>query len=844
MTAFSDSRVTAVLGPTNTGKTHLAIERMLGHESGVVGFPLRLLARENYDRIAKIKGRSRVALVTGEEKIVPAGARYFCCTVESMPLERPFAFLAVDEIQLAADAERGHIFTDRLLHARGIEETMFLGADSMSATIRSLVPEAELLSRPRFSKLSYAGLQSLNRLPPRSAVVAFSAAEVYATAELMRRRRGGTAVVLGALSPRTRNAQVAMFEAGEVDYLVATDAIGMGLNLSLDHVAFAGLRKFDGRHMRPLTTSEIGQIAGRAGRHMNDGTFGMTPQAGSLRPEIVEAVEAHRFDGIKALYWRNRRLDFGSPKALLRSLERRPRDASLLKVQFAEDQQALASLIRAPEILARATTPEALRLLWDVCQVPDFRKLLTEHHVQLLARLYLHLMDGDGRLPDSWVAGHVAQTDRSDGGIDVLSARIAQIRTWTYIAHRGGWLEDGLHWQGRTREIEDMLSDALHERLTQRFVDRRAAVLAKRLRQGTALVGALRKNGDVLVEGQHVGRLQGFRFALDESVDRDAERPVLSAARQALRREIPKRLCLLESDDDKAFALTDGQLLWRGAALAKLQAGDTLLTPGIDLLPSEFLDGPAQARVRRRLTQWLDGHLQFRLAPLFALREAPLQGAARGLAFQIVERLGLCPRRSCAEQVAALKKTDRAALKALGVAVGSESCFLQRLDGDRQGELRATLWCLFNGEGIALPARRLDSCHPLPGGWSDGMCFALGFLPLRYKGRPPLALRADRLEAVAGQARRLAAQGAFRVVPALSRRLGGGDEAAETVLLALGYRREEDESGVVSFRRAGRKPRRAGPGAKTRRKDRVQKDRAREDSPFAVLKDLATGNRP
>jgi ATP-dependent RNA helicase SUPV3L1/SUV3 len=848
MTAFSDSRVTAVLGPTNTGKTHLAIERMLGHESGVIGFPLRLLARENYDRIARIKGRGRVALVTGEEKIVPAGARYFCCTVESMPLERPFAFLAVDEIQLAADAERGHIFTDRLLHARGLEETMFLGADTMAATIRDLVPEAERLSRPRFSELAYAGMQSLNRLPPRSAVVAFSAADVYATAELMRRRRGGTAVVLGALSPRTRNAQVAMFEAGEVDYLVATDAIGMGLNLSLDHVAFAGLRKFDGRQLRPLSTSEVGQIAGRAGRHMNDGTFGTTPQAGTLRPDIVEAVEEHKFDAIKAVYWRNRRLDFNSPRALLRSLEQRPRDPSLMKVQHAEDQQALASLIRAPEILARATTPGALRLLWDVCQVPDFRKLLAEHHVQLLARLYLHLMDGDGCLPESWVAGHVAQTARSDGGIDLLSARIAQIRTWTYIAHRGGWLEDSQHWQGRTREIEDMLSDALHERLTQRFVDRRAAVLAKRLRQGSALIGALRKNGDVLVEGEHVGRLKGFQFVLDASVDKDAERPVLAAARQALRREIPKRLGLLESDDNGSFLLSDGRLLWRGAPLAKLQAGDNLLSPGIEILPSEFLDGPAQARVRRRLTQWLESHLRNRLAPLFALREAPLQGAARGLAFQVVERLGLCPRRFCAAQVGALSKADRAELKKCGVAVGSESCFLQGLARDRDGSLRATLWCLYHGEAFermdvskavsARPRGGQASFFPLPKGWPDGLCYALGYLPMRVKGRQTLALRADHLEAVAGQARRLAAQGAFPVGPSLSRRFGGKAEDAESVLLALGYRRGEDENGAASFRRVRRKPRPSRPSVKV-----PQKNRAYEDSPFAVLKTLAAGNR-
>ena len=836
MEAYSNNRVTAVLGPTNTGKTHLAIERMLGHESGVIGFPLRLLARENYERIAKVKGKGRVALVTGEEKIVPASARYFCCTVESMPLDRSFAFLAIDEIQLSADPERGHIFTDRLLHARGLEETMFLGADTMRPVIRALVPEAEHLSRPRFSSLSFAGSQSLNRLPPRSAVVAFSAADVYATAELMRRRRGGTAVVLGALSPRTRNAQVAMFEAGEVDYLVATDAIGMGLNLSLDHVAFAGLRKYDGRHLRALSAGEVAQIAGRAGRHMNDGTFGTTPQAGALRPEIVEAVEDHRFEALRAVYWRNRQLDFHSPKALLRSLEQRPRAPMLLRVQNAADQQALGSLIQSTEILERAGTPAALRLLWEVCQIPDFRKLLSAHHSQQLAKIYLHLMQGDGRLPDSWVAGHLAQVTRSDGGIDLLSARLAQIRTWTYIAHRGDWLEDSAHWQGRTREIEDMLSDALHDRLTQRFVDRRAAVLVQRLRQGDALLGAVRKNGDVLVEGQHVGRLSGFRFTLDETVDRDAEKPVFSAARQALRGELPKRLRDFESDDDGAFSLEGSMLLWRGAPVARLQAGDHALAPRVEPLDSEFLDGQACERLRRRLVQWLEGHLHRCLAPLFKLRQAALQGAARGLAFQVVEHLGLCPRRFCAGQVAALSKSERKELKGLGLSIGAESCYLFGQAKDRSGWLRALLWCLHNGRRLPERASGDGAVLRLKEAWPDGLCLALGYLPIAREGAEQIALRADVLERLAGRARRLSSQGPFRLTPDFCRPLGGSESEAEAVLLALGYRRDQDKDGEVSFRRG-----------RSRRPQKVKHAKRRKarpgdsDSPFAVLKGFAAG---
>ncbi|MCH8997602.1 MAG: disulfide oxidoreductase, partial [Proteobacteria bacterium] len=462
MSSFAHSRVTAVLGPTNTGKTYLAIERMLGHRSGMIGFPLRLLARENYDRVVAIKGARQVALVTGEEKILPPRARYFLCTVESMPLDRPVAFLGVDEIQLCADPDRGHVFTDRLLHARGLEETMFLGAETIRPILRRLVPEAQVITRPRFSTLSYSGARKLTRLPPRSAVVAFSAAEVYAMAELLRRQRGGTAVVLGALSPRTRNAQVAMFEAGEVDYLVATDAIGMGLNLDLDHVAFAKLVKFDGRNVRRLSPAEVAQIAGRAGRHMSDGTFGTTGEVGALEPDLVEAVEAHRFDPLRALYWRNRDLDFRSPRLLLRALERRPPEPELIRVRKADDLTALAALARDPEIAELAGNPGAVRLLWEVCQVPDFQQILSDQHARLLGRIYRFLAAGEERLPEDWVARQIDRIDRSDGDIDTLTARIAHIRTWTYVANRGDWLDDAGHWQERTRAIEDKLSDALH----------------------------------------------------------------------------------------------------------------------------------------------------------------------------------------------------------------------------------------------------------------------------------------------------------------------------------------------------------------------------------------------
>ncbi|HYD05945.1 MAG TPA: helicase-related protein, partial [Reyranella sp.] len=456
-----------MLGPTNTGKTHLAMERMLGHATGMIGFPLRLLARENYERVVKAKGEGSAALVTGEEKIIPRSARYFICTVESMPLDKHVAFVGVDEIQLAADRERGHIFTDRLLHARGASETMFMGAETASRWIRALVPGAEFIQRPRFSSLSYVGPKKLTRLPPRSATVAFSAADVYAIAELIRRQRGGAAIVMGALSPRTRNAQVELYESGEVDYLVATDAIGMGLNMDVQHVAFASLRKFDGITPRPLTKAEIAQIAGRAGRHMADGTFGTTAEVGPMDPEVVEAVENHRFDPLRHLMWRNSRLDFRSIVTLQRSLQERPPVDGLIRQGSAEDHQALELLSKDPELAELAVGRERVELLWEVCQVPDFRKLMADAHIRLLGQLYRHLTKL-GSLPDQWVADQVARLDRVDGDIDQLTGRIAHIRTWSYVAHRADWVADPKHWQGRTQAIEDRLSEALHQALTQR----------------------------------------------------------------------------------------------------------------------------------------------------------------------------------------------------------------------------------------------------------------------------------------------------------------------------------------------------------------------------------------
>src|SRR6056297_234395 len=476
------SRTLAVLGPTNTGKTHFAIERMLGYRTGIIGLPLRLLAREVYDRIVRVRGPSVVALVTGEERIVPERTQYWVCTVEAMPEGLGADFVAIDEIQLCADPERGHVFTDRLLRMRGLRETQFLGAATMRGAIAALVPGVEFLGRERMSQLAYSGSKKISKMPARSAIVGFSVDNVYAIAEVLKRQKGGAAVVMGALSPRTRNAQVELYQNGDVDYLVATDAIGMGLNLDIDHVAFSSLSKFDGRRMRPLAPNELAQIAGRAGRGMSHGTFGVTGEAGPLAEEVAEAICNHRFTPLKKLNWRNADLRFGTIDALIASLETSPNDELLVKAREADDLQALKALSTIAEVQARASDPKSVQLLWDVCRIPDFRGISHAEHAGLLEVIYGHLHQR-GAIPDDFLGRQVNRIDRTDGDIDTLSKRLAYIRTWTYVAQRRGWVHDESHWREQTRAVEDRLSDALHERLTQRFVDRRTSVLLRRLKQ-------------------------------------------------------------------------------------------------------------------------------------------------------------------------------------------------------------------------------------------------------------------------------------------------------------------------------------------------------------------------
>ena len=810
---FSNERapgagVTAVLGPTNTGKTHLAIERMLAHSSGVIGLPLRLLAREVYNKIADRAGVDSVALITGEEKIKPPKARFWVSTVEAMPRDLDVSFLAVDEIQIAADLERGHVFTDRILHRRGRDETLLPGAATMRPIIERLLPGASIVTRPRLSQLEFAGDRKITRQPRRTAIVAFSADEVYAIAELIRRQHGGAAVVLGSLSPRTRNAQVAMFQSGDVDYLVATDAVGMGLNLDVDHVAFASDRKYDGYQFRRLNPSEFAQIAGRAGRATRNGTFGTTGRCAPFEPELVNALQNHTFDSVKVLQWRNSKLDFSSLGALLVSLALTPSHDALTRAPIAEDLRVLDHAARDADVREMAHGAAAVERLWDACQIPDYRKIAPAAHAELVTTLFDFLMR-KGRIPDAWFAAQVEQADRADGDIDTLSGRIAQIRTWTFVANRPDWLADPEHWQGITREVENKLSDALHERLTERFVDRRTSVLMRRLRENTVLNTEIGKTGEVTVEGHVIGRLDGFTFA-PEAADAGSDAKALQAtALKALAGEIDARAEKLSAAPDDQFVLTsDGTIRWTGDAVAKLAAADDALHPRLRIISDERLTGAPREAVEKRLELWLKTHIEKLLGPLFDLAKAEdVTGIARGIAFQLIEALGVLERSKIAAEMKDLDQPSRASLRKYGVRFGAYHIYLPALLKPAARALASLLWAE-KQSNVDMSA--LSGAQHLAGSGRtsfpvDKLLERDAYRVLGYRQCGERAVRVDILERLADLIRpalswRETSLGAkpagafdgrgFVVTQAMTSLTGSAGEDFASILRALGYRME------------------------------------------------------
>jgi ATP-dependent RNA helicase SUPV3L1/SUV3 len=833
MSRFARSPLTAILGPTNTGKTHLAVERMCGHSSGMIGFPLRLLAREVYDRVVRLKGANQVALITGEEKIQPPDARWFLCTAESMPMERDFSFVALDEAQLGADPERGHVFTDRMLHARGRDETMILGSESLAPMVRSLLADAEIIGRPRFSTLSYAGPTKLSRLPPRSAIVAFSAEQVYAVAEMLRRTRGGAAVVMGVLSPRTRNAQVAMYQAGEVDYLVATDAIGMGLNMDVSHVAFAGLSKFDGNRRRRLTVAEMAQIAGRAGRHQRDGTFGVLTLEGELsaefRDEEIEAIQDHRFAPLDFLFWREGDGDFRSIEALIASLERKPAERELRAAPEAIDLAVLKRLAGDAEVRSRAASPDRVRRLWAACGLPDFRKTGAEHHARLVARIFSHLSEGDGRIPQSWYAEQLARLDNVQGDIEALADRIAGVRTWAYIAHRADWLVDPGAMAERSRAVEEKLSDALHDRLTQRFVDRRTSMLMRDLAgKGADLPVIVDEQGEVSVGSHAIGRLHGFSFEVDPTARHSDRKMLLAAAERRLGGEFERRAAALVADEDSNFALSTAAneavaVRWRGHEVARLGPGKNLLSPRVTLdRRMERLSERGRQAIVDRLQDWLRGQVERWLGPLRAAgataRDPRVPADIRSVLAMLVDEGGIIARAEVAEAVSRLDREHRRLLSRLRVRIGSLDLFMPDVLKPEAMRWRTALRAAAAGRPMPGLPPQSSTVLPTPDDEQRGLLTSLGFRSLG-----PQMLRVDLVERLAKHAHEVRSGKAGKVVDeALATSLGLQPQAVSRLMKEIGFRPAASEAGWI-WR-----------GMARRRDDRS----AAASHPFAVLAEL------
>ena len=812
----------AVLGPTNTGKTHLAIERMLGHETGMIGLPLRLLAREIYDRIVGKIGPGQVALVTGEEKIIPKQARYYVCTIEAMPLSQSVDFIAIDEIQLCADPERGYIFTDRLLHARGRHQTMLLGAGTMRSLVKHLLPKAHIISRPRFSELRYAGSKKISRLPRRAAITAFSADNVYAIAQLIRQQKGGAAVVMGALSPRTRNAQVAMYQSGEVDFLVATDAIGMGLNMDVDHVAFAQTRKFDGRRHRALMPAELAQIAGRAGRHTSDGTFGVTGEVTEFDPELIEQIENHEFEAVRSIMWRNPNLDFTNLPSLKLSLEAPSPRKGLVRAPVADDLQALTLMSTDPALVDRVSGEARLRLLWEIAQTPDYRKTMASEHAALLSEIFMFLTGPEEKIPVDWLDERIRRCDNTRGNLDTLSARLAHIRTWTYVSQKANWIDDPVHWRNRARNIEDKLSDAVHEGLMKQFVDPKSSALMRRLQGKEEAEAHIDTIGDVYVEGEYAGHIAGLQFQRDPRLNQTPARAVRSALDKLSAAYLRHQAEALAGAPDAAFSLNlNGQIMWnpsvqadrqtqpeapadknegrgadRTACVGKIRIGSDRLRPTATLVADENLNGAPRQAAEKRIIDWLRHHLETSLLPLAKLRDATdLSGLARGLAFQLVEQGGSLARLSVQDTVTQLDQPARASLRKYGVRFGAYNIFLPALLKPAAARMLAQLWCLDQDrkpeqDFTKAPAESLTSADrntDLPNGFYS----ALGFFALGRR-----IVRLDMLERLADLVRteqeKSANQGvqnkAFQINADMLSLMGCGEEDMAGILTKLGYK--------------------------------------------------------
>ena len=696
-------KITAVLGPTNTGKTFMAIETMLGFDSGMIGFPLRLLAREVYDKIVNRVGVNNVALITGEEKIIPANSKYFLCTVESMPIDKQLDFVGIDEIQMCSDRERGHIFTDRLLNLRGEKLTMLMGSNTMKSLLSNLKEDIEFISKDRLSQLTYSGYKKISRIERKSAIIAFSAEEVYAIAELLRRQKGGAAIVMGSLSPKTRNSQVELYQKGDVDYLVATDAIGMGINMDLDNIYFSNLKKFDGKKLRRLNLSEIGQISGRAGRNKNDGSFGITGECKEITSEEVELLEKHKFEDIRNIFWRNSNLDFRSINNLIKTLEEKPNKDWLRRISECEDEKVLKYLIKDNDLNIEEKSEE-LKLLWECCQIPDFVKKTYGHHLEIVKKVFQFLKGGKAKITNQYMKAQLSNLDKLEGNVDSISNRIANVRTWSYVANKSNWVENQDYWIERTKYLEDKLSDRLHEELTKSFIDKRASVLAKGLKQDITFETKIIENERVLINDQFIGTLKGLKMDLDLKIGAlDADiKSLKKAARQNVAPEILKRINLILKCND--FELNeDFKIYWNKYPIAKLCPGKDYLNPEIELIIDDMIEFTEQKDLKDYLVKWLSNKITIELDSLFKLKSIKESNSqVRALSYQLYENYGVVKREKVGSLVKKLTQEDRKSLRDIGVKFGRYHIFLFKLFKPKQVSLRVLLWKNFKQINLSL----------------------------------------------------------------------------------------------------------------------------------------------
>jgi len=818
----SQSKITAVLGPTNTGKTFMAIEKMLEFNSGIFGLPLRLLAREIYDKCVKKVGEKKVALITGEEKILPNSAQYFICTVESMPKDKVVDFVAVDEIQMCGDRERGHIFTDRLLNSRGEVLTMFLGSQIMENIISQIVPETEFVKQERFSKLSYSGHKKISRLDRKSALIAFSIEEVYAIAELVRRQKGGAAVVMGSLSPKTRNSQVALYQSGDVDYLVATDAIGMGINMDIEQISFSSLKKFDGKKTRRLRITEVSQIAGRAGRYKNDGSFGVTGDCQNLDSDEIERIENHKLDDIKFLYWRNSNLDFSSPESLVGSLESKPNGKNLIRISDSIDENVLRLLTREKKIKC---SPNNLELLWECCQIPDFQKKAYGQHIDVVTKVFNFLTTKKNRIPNDYMKNQLKGLDKYQGDIDMISNKISNVRTWSYVANKRNWVENADYWIQLSKNIEDSLSDKLHSELTKSFIDKRISVLSRGLKQDVKLNTKINSNDEVIIDGQLVGKLKGLKLNLEftkETLDTDIK-SLKKAAKQGVEEELKKRVKNIINNKDIDLN-NNYKISWKNNPIAKIRKGKNYLSPEIEIIADEALDTKTKKGLFIFLNSWLEAYVSEELSDLINLIKLENKNQyIRALAFRLYENNGVLKRNEIEEVINKITKEDRKQFRNLGIKIGRYNVFLPKMLKPKAVELRILLWKFFNesSKNNEIPRSGLNFLFDEKRQFNSRFLLLCGFE--KFKN---FYVRVDILEKLFIKIIEKSKNGKFQIDSGMMNLLGCTKEKFFELMSLMNYKRANNSEDNFIYK-----------GSKKER--RIKKFLKKSDNPFKKLESLS-----